>query len=145
MPVRVNDDGVLGGNIEVCLGDGDEIHGTSPAGTQAECSARCTADKQCAAFTYVQGQCILQNRQVVAQHPGYVLGQATGGVDTHVRNCAGWNEKGECVDAPSAPGKTCYAFGSAKDRHDVRECAETEEQALKYLAARHGDGRHFPS
>ena len=140
--VGIREDGTLGGGIEACLGDGDEILGLKPAGSQAECAAKCTAEKQCAAYTYVQGQCILQNRHVVDKNPGHVLGQATIGVDTHVRNCSSW-KNGECVDNPSAPSRTCHAFASMKDRHDVRDCAGEEGQALEALARRSGDGGHF--
>lgn len=140
--VGIREDGTLGGGIEACLGDGDEIRGMEPTGTQAECAAKCTADKQCAAYTYVQGRCILQNRLVVDKNPGHVLGQATIGVDTHVRNCSAW-KNGECLDNPSAPSRTCHAFASMKDHHDVRECAGEENVALESLAGRNGDGGHF--
>ena len=140
--VGIREDGTLGGGIEACLGDGDEILGLNPAGSQAECAAKCTADKKCAAYTYVQGQCILQNSHVVDKNPGHVLGQATIGVDTHVRNCSSW-KNGECVDNPSAPSRACHAFASMKDRHDVRDCAGEEGQALEALARRTGDGGHF--
>ena len=53
--VGIREDGTLGGGIEACLGDGAEIRGMEPAATQAECAAMCTADKQCAAYTHVQG------------------------------------------------------------------------------------------
>lgn len=139
--VGIREDGTLGGGIQTCLGDGDEIRGMEPAGTQADCATKCTADKQCAAYTYVQGQCILQNRLVVDQHPGHVLGQATVGVNTHVRNCSAW-KNGECVDDPTAAARACQAFASMKDRHDVRECAGDERKALEALAHRNGDG-HF--
>ena len=137
--VGIREDGTLGGGIEACLRR-DEIRGWSrPQRRQsAPQSARPTSS---ALPTRTCRECILQNRLVVDKNPGHVLGQATIGVDTHVRNCSAW-KNGECVDNSSAPSRTsrlCFHKRPAR-RSRVRW---GRGPGIGSPGTPNGDGGHF--
>lgn len=140
-PVIITDEGTVAGSMKdaevaVCL-SGDEILNVGRSTSESDCAAKCSADRLCAAYTFTGNQCILQNGLMQTQNPGYLLGQHSAGLKTHVRHCNFvYKEDGEIV-CEDEPQKEKNCFGPfPPDRFDITECHPNQREGQAHFFER---------
>lgn len=135
--IPITSDGTLAASLDkaettICMDNRNEILGIESIQTESECASKCSSNKQCAGFTVVGTECILQNASILTKNPGFVLGQYTEGIQTKIRHCH--FENGECVEEIPKAAESCHG-PFPTDRFSVASCL-SEVDGLKQTTNR---------